>query len=99
MTARAFTAFIMRRALAKQRGAALRVKLWLNLRQKVAPHVGCALLRAANIRHVQNGQHTRVSTARRLSEFLVRVLPGGKLRLRPVSIYSSTGRQKYRYEG
>jgi hypothetical protein len=71
MTARAFTAFTMHRALAKQRGAALPMKLWLNLRQKVALHVGCALLRAANIRRVQNGQHTHVSTARGLSEFLV----------------------------
>ena len=60
MTARALAAFIMRQVLAKQRGTALRVKSWLNLPQKAALHVVCALLRAVNIQHVRNGQHTRV---------------------------------------
>jgi hypothetical protein len=49
----------------------LRVKSWLNLPQKVALLVVCAQLRAVNIKHVPNGLHTRVWTARRLSESLV----------------------------
>jgi hypothetical protein len=71
MTARAFAEFIMRQALAKQRGIALRVKSWLNLPQKAALHVACVPLRVGNIQRVRNGQHTRVWTARRLSESLI----------------------------
>jgi hypothetical protein len=98
MTAHAFAAFIMHQVVARRRGAALRVKLWFNLPQKVALHVMCALFRAVNIKHVRNGQRTPLSDVRRLSESLRSAFPAGRLRFRPVSIYSSTRRQKDRYE-
>ena len=99
MTGRAFPASITRQVLAKQPGTALPVKLWLNPPQRAVLPVACVLLRAANIRRVQDGQQARVSTARSLSGSSVLVLSGGKRRLTPVSICSSTRGQKHRYEG